>query len=173
MRFKLLILIFLFSFIQSCDNKEKKRTTNSQEQKDKATKDSLELVEKSRLDSITKIEEKIAIGKINFGITKEEYRIKEEEFKKSTNGKLGEFKFFMSESYDESGGLVYLKLYDYLDTHYDFYERDMLKRFLSLKEILFEKYGEPTSQKEFPDWSDFERDEKKNILYWKIGLFGQ
>lgn len=169
MKYKLLILIFLLNFFQSCDNKEKKQAIELEEKKIKATKDSLELVKKNRLDSITKIEEKIALGNINFGINKEEYLIKQKEFKKITDGRLGEFEFLMSESYDENGGLRKIKLYDYLGVHYDYYERNMLKKILSLKEILFEKYGEPTSQKEFPEWTDFERDEKKNIFYWEIG----
>jgi hypothetical protein len=180
MRYKLFILIFILNFFQSCDSKEKKQTPLKSFLKEiRAMKDSLELIEKNEYnlkltkkkesDSINKIEEKVALGNINFGISKKEYLIKEKEFKKITDRRLGEFKFSMKEAYDENGGLRYIKLYDLLGVHYDYYQRDMLKQFISLKEILFEKYGEPIFQNEFPNWIDFEKNEIKNIFYWEIG----
>lgn len=180
MRYKLLVLIFIINFIQSCDSKEKKNTPLKSLLKNiRAMKDSLELIDKNEYnlklikkkesDSINKIEEKVALGNINFGISKKEYLIKEKEFKKITDRRLGEFKFSMKEAYDENGGLRYIKLYDALGVNYDYYQRDMLKQFTSLKEILFEKYGEPIFQDEFPNWIDFERNEIKNIFYWEIG----
>jgi hypothetical protein len=179
MRYKLLVLIFIINFIQSCDSKEKKTPFKSLLKNIRAMNDSLDLIEKNEYnlklikkkesDSINKIEEKVALGNINFGISKKEYLIKEKEFKKITDRRLGEFKFSMKEAYDENGGLMYIKLYDLLGVHYDYYQRDMLKQFISLKEILFEKYGEPIFQNEFPNWSDFEKNEIKNIFYWEIG----
>jgi hypothetical protein len=181
MRYKLFILIFILNFIQSCDSKEKKQTTvESLFKKLNTTRDSLKLIKKKELynlklikkkesDSINKIEEKVALGNINFGIRRKEYLIKEKEFKKITGRRLGDFKFSMNEGYDENGGLSYIILYDVLGVNYDYYRRDMLKQFRSLKEILFDKYGEPIVQNEFPDWTDFERNDKKNIFYWKIG----
>jgi hypothetical protein len=180
MRYKLLVLIFIINFIQSCDSKEKNQKALKSFLKEMtAMKDSLELIEKNEYnlkltkrkesDSINKIEEKVALGNINFGISKKEYLIKEKEFKKITDRRLGEFKFSMKEAYDENGGLMYIKLYDLLGVHYDYYQRDMLKQFISLKEILFEKYGEPIFQNEFPNWIDFEKNEIKNIFYWEIG----
>jgi hypothetical protein len=180
MRYKLLVLIFIINFIQSCTNKEKKKPTfESLFKKVRTTRDSLELIEKNKLynlklikkkesDSINKIQEKVALGNINFGISKKEYLIKEKEFKKITGRRLGEFKFGMREGYNENGGLSFVILKG-LGVNYDYYQRDMLKQFKSIKEILFEKYGEPIVQNEFPYWSDFEKNDKKNIFYWKIG----
>lgn len=173
MKYKIIILILLFSFIQSCGNKEKKQSIELQEQNIKATKDSIELANKIKLDSITKIEEKIAIGKINFGINEKEYLKKEKEFLESTNGKLGKYEFSMSSRFDDNGDLTVVWLNGHY-IHYDNYDRDMPDIFASLKEILFEKYGFPNFiyLDFFPKWTDFNNGESKNIYYWSFGNKG-
>ncbi|WP_064965870.1 hypothetical protein [Tenacibaculum ovolyticum] len=174
MKYKILTLIIFFNFFQSCINKEKKQTKKKvielQEKKIKARKDSIELVKKNRLDSITKIKEKIAIGKINFGIKKKEYIKKKEEFLKLTNRKLGEYDFYMTESFNKNGELRRVWL-EGRKIHYNYYKRDMLKIFLSLKEILVTKYGNPTTVylDAFPKWTEFDKGEVKYIYYWSIG----
>lgn len=170
MKYKIIILILLFNFIQSCGNKEKKRTIELQEQKTKVTKDSIVLANKNRLDSIIKIEEKIAIGKINFGISKEEYLKKKKEFLKLTNSELGKYKFKMRETFDDNGGLYFVWLRGN-KIHYDYYERDMLDEFISLKDILVERYGAPTTTflNDFPSWTDFDKNESKCFYNWSFG----
>lgn len=166
MKYNIIILIVLISVFQSCENKDAKRAIELI----KIRKDSIELVNKIKKDSIEKIEEKIAIGNINFGINKDEYYLKFVEFIDLTNGKLGEYEFIMSASFDDDGGLEYVWL-NGKKIHYDYYKRDLFKQFLSLKEILVKKYGTPTAidLKDFPNWTEFDKGESKNIYYWKIG----
>jgi hypothetical protein len=138
-----LTLLFLF---QSCGNKEKQRTTELREQKKKSRFDSLELINQFRIDSIAKIQEKIAVGNINFGISKTKYIKEKKAFLKTTNGKLGNFKFSMrSDFYDNNRGLRHLRLYS--ETRdYNHYKDYMSGDFEALKDILNKKYGKPTEK---------------------------
>ena len=166
---KIIILILVCSFIHSCDNNVRKKNIDLQNQKIKVTKDNIDLVNK-KIDSIIKIEEKRAIGQIKFGINGEEFLRQKENFIKLTNGQLDKYKFRLSGGFKDDGSLSNIWL-NGNRIHYDYYDRDMLNQFISLKEVLFEKYGEPTKidLNKFPSWTDFDKQEKKNIYYWSIG----
>ena len=136
MNIKQLIIILLLIIFQSCKN-NKSRIEIEQ-------KDSIELSNKIRTDSITRIEEKIAIGNINFGIKKVEYIKEKKKFINKTNSKLGRFEFTMRpDFYDDYRGLRHLRLYG-KKRNSDYHSKHMLDDYNNLKLILTKKHGKPT-----------------------------
>ncbi|TJY38204.1 hypothetical protein [Pontimicrobium aquaticum] len=157
MIFNRFILAILIILIYSCGDN---RNNNSYKQQGKEKFDSVRLAAENSRDSIIKIEEKIAVGNINFGISKAEYVLEKEKFLNSTNGKLGTFKFSMRpDFYDENRGLRHLRLYGQI-RNYNYFKNYMLDDFSSLKSILIKKYGIPTDT--------FIYNQLPNIE-WKIG----
>lgn len=139
-------LILLFFILQSCGNKEKQRVIELQEKKEKTLLDSIDLVNKLKKDSLNNIQEKIAIGNINFGINRKEYEKEEIKFLNATNSKLGSFKFRLKpDFYEDNRGLWHLYLFGETRNH-SYFNDFMLSDFKELKTILTKKYGKPTEE---------------------------
>ena len=139
-------LILFFFVFQSCGNKEKQRTIEIQEQKEKSRLDSIALVNKLKKDSLVTLQEKIAIGNINFGIDRKEYKKEEAKFLKTTNSKLGSFKFRLKPDFhNDNRGLWHLYLFGETRNH-SYFNDFMLSDFKQLKTILTKKYGKPNEE---------------------------
>ncbi len=139
----LILLSFVF---YSCENKEKEHEIERKVQKEKSRLDSISLINKIKRDSLIAIQEKIAIGNINFGINRREYQNEEKKFLNSTNSKLGNFKFRIKpDFYNDNRGLWHIFLFGETRNH-SYFNDFMLSDFKELKTILTKKFGKPTEE---------------------------
>jgi len=186
--FSFIILVTIL-IIQSCGISEQKKAAMQKHEKEKATRDSLELVweiqqekEKAIKDSITTVEQNIAIGTILFNITEKEFNKKKKEFKKKC--KLPEYEFYKGLTIFtyKIGEYGFSDLYGwfYNDSlykirvrgpvvDYNDYDRVMPDQYKALTNLLKEKYGVPSTNYGLPEWTDLDKGYFRRCDIWVIG----
>lgn len=183
------ITLFITLIFLSCGNTEKKQANEFQEKKEKAIKDSINLVNKIKLeqkkkikDSIINIEQNIAIGNIKFGITKKEFekdkktflkkcKLPEMEYYKNLTFfyyKLGEYGFSSLYGWYHNDSLYNIRLTGPI-VEYDEYNRIMPDQYEALMNILTKKYGKPLKENGLPEWTKLDKGYFKRAAIWIIG----
>lgn len=192
MKFKNLVLplVVMILFI-SCGDSAGKQKLALQEKLEKVRKDSLEKVRKdsidlvSRLerkkqakiqDSITRVQQGIAIGDIKFGITKKEFDRKEKELvRKSPKTadrvgypKIGEYVFNYVSGLFHNDSLYKIRIKG-KPTNYRDYDRFIPDQYQALMNLLKPKYGEPSAEWRMPKWTDLNNGDILIVARWNIG----
>lgn len=183
-----LITIFLIFIFLSCRN-EKKDSSVFDQKKEKAIKYSFDLINKKKIDrereikdSIINIEQNIAIGNINFRITKKEFekekkiflekcKIPESEYYKNSplaSYKIGGYSFDRLSGWHHNDNLYDIRLTGPI-VKYDDYNRIMPDQYKSLVKILTKKYGKPQREYGLPEWTTLEKGYYKSASIWFIG----
>lgn len=187
-RFSFLFLISIL-ILHSCGMSEQKKAAIQKQEKEKAVRDSLELVKKKQLerekaikDSITAVEQNIAIGSILFDISEKEFNRKKNEFLKKC--KLPDFEFYkrLTIFTYKIGEYGFSQLYGWFHNdslysilfkgpivEYDEYDRVMPDQYQALTDLLKQKYGEPTTSYGLPQWTDLEKGYFRRCDIWEIG----
>ena len=180
----LITLIFL-----SCGNSEKQQSKKVQEKIVRAKKNSVELVKKNRLDSITKVKDSIleieqmkAIGDIKFFMSEKETKEKISEFiKKSERTKysnsdskypfIGNYEMHYNglKGYYKNDKLYKLKITgNYIE--WEKYETKVPKELGYIKQVIELKYGEPEFSKDIPQRYLINNNEIYLIYSWQVGV---
>jgi len=167
---KLFIISIFLVLIIGCNTKSRKQ----EEQKNLHIRDSLKLVyEKDSLqkvhlekeqqliqDSIVKINEKVAIADINFGINHFNYNQKEKNFLKSCQHEegglyyLGEFYFNMNGIFNSNDSLYCIILEGNRESINDYGKQQIKRDYDALYSILEKKYSSPKVNSGIPEMND-------------------
>jgi hypothetical protein len=184
-----IIILTTILIMQGCGMSEQKKAAIQKQEKEKATRDSIELAikilnerEKARKDSITSIEQNIAIGPILFNITEKAFNKKKDEFLQKCRlpdyefykgltiftYKIGEYGFGDLYGWFHNDSLYNIQLRGPI-VDYDDYDRVMPDQYKALTSLLKGKFGEPSTSYGLPNWTDLDKGYFRRCDIWEIG----
>lgn len=184
-----IIVLFTILIVQGCGMSDQKKAALQKQEKEKATRDSIALAietqnerEQAIRDSITFIEQNIAIGPILFNITEKEFDKKKNEFlqkcripdleyyKRLTifTYKIGEYGFGDLYGWFHKDSLYNIRWRGPI-VDYDDYDIVMPDQYKALTSLLKEKFGEPSTSYGLPNWTDLDKGYFRRCDIWKIG----
>ena len=166
---KLLVLIlpFVFIFVQCEFISGKKQKEESIPQPKVKTAEEMLAEDKARKDSIEHAEfelmQKTAFGNLMFGMIKDSVLNLNEE-----RQHFGKYDYNFSYSFNNENQLYKLQLTSDAARAIQF-ESDLNNRYQNLFKIIQTKYGEPSVQKEFPSIFDVQNNKRYQISSWEKG----
>jgi len=189
MKNTIILILAIALVIVGCENNVQKKAETHRQGQEKATRDSLEIIKRIQLekenaikDSITMVEQDIAIGTISFNIPEKDFNKGKAEFLKKC--KLAEYEFYKGSTIFTyklgEYGFSYLYGWFHNDSLYNIelkgpfveyndYDRVMPDQYRALKNLLTQKYGEPSASFGLPKWTDLDKGYFKRCNVWEIG----
>lgn len=189
MKNRVALILTTILLIVGCGNNEQRKAETQRQEKEKITRDSLELIQKIQIekakaikDSIALVEQDIAIGTISFNISEKEFNKRKAEFLRKCKlpeyefykgltiftYKIGEYGFSDLYGWFHNDSLYNIRLRGPI-VEYDEYERVMPDQYEALTNLLIEKYGEPTTKYGLPKWNDLDKGYFRRCDIWEIG----
>lgn len=184
------ILILAIALVMvGCGNNEQKKTETQRQEQEKATRDSLELIQRIQLerekevkDSITLVDQDVAIGTITFNIPEKEFNKRKIEFLRKCKlpdyefykgltifrYKIGEYGFSDLYGWFHNDSLYNIRLRGPI-VGYDEYDRVMPDQYRALTNLFTEKYGEPSVSHGLPKWNVLDKGYFRRCDIWEIG----
>lgn len=134
------------------------------------------LIAEARRDSLNVIEEKIAIGNINFGISEKEFEKQKAIFEKKCQydpeftsfKRIGDYDFYGVGGLFRNDSLYSLTLEGKLVAYGD-YDHTMPSQHTALFRLLSDKYGGNSSFYGLPSWTSIEKHTGRRTAIWEVG----